>query len=143
MTYGWNAFYIFKISSPRTHVRHLREKHKNAIIEAVDDAVKLEVRINFKNHLQMTTREKTGLPRSRGRFRHKALRHYERIWPMLKVVHNSAIYFFFSKFISLITQDKWLYFTSWFLVNFTFFWSESRWNIKAVLLCRRKLNYNI
>lgn len=40
---------------------------------------------------------------------------------MLQVVHNSAIYFFFSKFISLITQDKWLYFTSWFLVNFTFF----------------------
>lgn len=62
-----------------THVRHLREKHKNAIREAVDDAEKLEVRINFKNHLQMTTREKTGQPRSRGRFRHKALRHYERI----------------------------------------------------------------
>lgn len=117
MTYGWNALLILKISSPRTHVRHLREKHKNAIIEAVDDAEKLEVRINFKNHLQMTTREKTGLPRSR----HKALKHYERIWSMLQVVHNSAIYFFFSKFISLITQDKWLYFTSWFLVNFTFF----------------------
>lgn len=121
MTYGWNALLILKISSPRTHVRHLREKHKNAIREAVDDAEKLEVRINFKNHLQMTTREKTGLPRSRGRFRHKALKHYERIWSMLQVVHNSAIYFFFSKFISLITQDKWLYFTSWFLVNFTFF----------------------
>lgn len=108
MTYGWNALLILKISSPRTHVRHLREKHKNAIIEAVDDAEKLQVRINFKNHLQMTTREKTGLPRSRGRFRHKALKHYERIWSMLQVVHNSAIYFFFSKFISLITQDKWL-----------------------------------
>lgn len=60
-------------------MRHLREKHKNAIIEAVDDAEKLEVRINFKNHLQMTRREKTGLPRSRGRFRHKALKQYERI----------------------------------------------------------------
>lgn len=61
-------------------MRHSREKHKNTIREAVDDAEKLEVRINFKNHFQMTTREKkTDLPRSRGRFRHKALKHYERI----------------------------------------------------------------
>lgn len=140
MTYGWNALLILKISSPRTHVRHLREKHKNTIREAVDDAEKLEVRINFKNHLQMTTREKTGLPRSRGRFRHKALKHYERIWSMLQVVHNSAIYFFSANL--LVSSLKALLY---FLVprKFHLFWSESRWNIKAVLLCRRKLNYNI
>lgn len=50
MIYGWNVFFILKISSLRIYVCYLCEKYKNVIIEVVDDVEKLEVRINFKNY---------------------------------------------------------------------------------------------
>lgn len=50
MIYGWNVFFILKISSLRIYVCYLCEKYKNIIREVVDDVEKLEVRINFKNY---------------------------------------------------------------------------------------------
>ena len=47
-----------RISTPRTDVCHICEKHRSAIKEAVGDAEKLQSTIAFQDHLQDAAREK-------------------------------------------------------------------------------------